>query len=37
MTLLNAPEFDERKETRRRNILIGSGVFVAAMALLTIA
>lgn len=37
MTLLNAPEFDERKETRQRNILIGSGVFVAAMVLLTIA
>jgi hypothetical protein len=37
MTLLNAPEFDERKETRKRNILIGSGIFVAAMVLLTTA
>ena len=26
MTLLNAPEFNEKQETRKRNILIGSGV-----------
>jgi len=37
MTLLNAPEFDEHKENRKRNILVGSGIFVAAMALLTVA
>jgi len=28
MTLLNAPEFDEKKESRNRNLLIGSGVLV---------
>ena len=28
MALLNAPEYDERGENRKRNILIGSGVFV---------
>jgi len=37
MTLLNAPEYDERKENRRRNIWVGSGIFVAAMAVLTLA
>ncbi len=37
MTLLNAPEFDERKENRRRNIWVGSGIFVAVMAVLTVA
>jgi hypothetical protein len=26
MTLLNAPEFNEKQETRKRNVLIGSGV-----------
>src|SRR5665213_724689 len=26
MTLLNAPEFDQKKETARRNLLVGSGV-----------
>jgi hypothetical protein len=31
MTLLNAPEFDERKENRRRNIWVGSGTFVALL------
>lgn len=36
MTLLNAPEFDERKETRTRNLLMGSGIFAAALALLTV-
>ena len=36
MSLLNAPEFNERKETRNRNILIGSGVFVVLMALIAL-
>ena len=37
MTLLNAPEFDDRKEKRKRNLLVGSGITVAAIALLTVA
>jgi hypothetical protein len=37
MTLLNAPQFDEQKETRKRNMLIGSGVLIATIALLTVA
>ena len=37
MTLLNAPEFNEQKETRNRNLLIGSGAFVALIALLAVA
>jgi len=36
MTLLNAPAFDEQKENRRRNILVGSGIFIAAMVVLTV-
>jgi hypothetical protein len=28
MTLLNAPDFDSRRETRNRNLLIAFGVFV---------
>jgi hypothetical protein len=36
MTLLNAPEFDEQKENRKRNILVGSGIFVALMVVLTV-
>jgi hypothetical protein len=36
MTLLNAPQYDERKENRRRNIWVGSGIFVAVMAVLTV-
>lgn len=35
MTLLNAPDFNEKKETRTRNILISSGV--AALGLVIIA
>ena len=31
MTLLNAPEFDERGENRRRNLLIGALVLVALL------
>ncbi|HEV2646500.1 MAG TPA: hypothetical protein VGU46_09070 [Acidobacteriaceae bacterium] len=37
MTLLNAPEFDTKKETRKRNILIGSGVGIALLAVLSLA
>jgi hypothetical protein len=36
MTLLNAPEFDERKEKRKRNILIGSGVLIALLVVLAV-
>jgi hypothetical protein len=36
MTLLNAPEFDETKETRKRNILIASGVAVALVVVLAV-
>ena len=31
MTLLNAPEFDSRREARNRNLLIGSGVLLALL------
>ena len=34
MTLLNAPVYDERGENRKRNLLIGAGVFVALVAVL---
>jgi hypothetical protein len=37
MTLLNAPEFDVHKETRKRNLLVGSGVLITALVLLTLA
>jgi len=37
MTLLNAPEFNEVKENRNRNILVGSGITVAAIAIITVA
>ncbi|HEX9199709.1 MAG TPA: hypothetical protein VF865_09130 [Acidobacteriaceae bacterium] len=36
MTLLNAPQFDEQKETRQRNILVGSGVLLVVLVLLTV-
>ncbi len=36
MTLLNAPQYDEEKERRRRNILLGSGIFIAVMVVLTV-
>ncbi len=36
MTLLNAPEFDERKEKRNRNIAIGSGVLVVVLIVLAL-
>jgi hypothetical protein len=34
MTLLNAPEYDGRRETRNRNLLIGAGVLVALLVVL---
>jgi hypothetical protein len=37
MTLLNAPAFDEKKENRRRNILVGSGITVAALVIFSVA
>jgi hypothetical protein len=37
MTLLNAPVFDEQKENRKRNILVGSGILVAALIVLSVA
>jgi hypothetical protein len=37
MTLLNAPEFNAQKETRKRNVQIGSLVAVVAIALLSVA
>jgi hypothetical protein len=37
MTLLNAPEFDEQKERRRHNLLVGSGIAIAAIAVLAVA
>jgi len=37
MTLLNAPEYDERREARKRNVLIGSGVLALVLVLVTLA
>jgi len=37
MTLLNAPEFNVQKETRKRNLLVGSGVLITTLVLLTLA
>jgi hypothetical protein len=34
MTLLNAPEYDGRRETRNRNLLIGAGALVALLVIL---
>jgi hypothetical protein len=36
MTLLNAPEFDEKKETARRNLLIASAVAVLVIAIVAL-
>jgi hypothetical protein len=36
MTLLNAPQFDVKKETRKRNLLVGSGVLIVALVLLMV-
>jgi hypothetical protein len=37
MTLLNAPVYDEQKEKRKGNILVGSGILAAALVLLSVA
>lgn len=37
MPLLDAPEYDEKKENRKRNIIIGSGVVVLLAAILAVA
>ncbi len=37
MTLLNAPEFNAGKENRKRNTLIGAGVAIALVAVLSVA
>jgi hypothetical protein len=37
MTLLNAPEFDAQKENRKHNILVGSGIGLALVAVLAVA
>jgi hypothetical protein len=37
MTLLNAPEFNETKEKRNRNILIGSGVLIIVLGIVALA
>jgi hypothetical protein len=31
MTLLNAPEYDGRRENRKRNLLVGSGILLALL------
>jgi hypothetical protein len=36
MTLLNAPEYDANRETRKRNVLIGAGVLVVLVILMGI-
>ena len=36
MTLLNAPEFNEVKEKRTHNILVGSGVSIVAITLIAV-
>lgn len=36
MTLMNAPEYDEHREKRKRNILLGSGITVAVIIVLTV-
>ena len=33
MTLLNAPEYDDRAEKRKRNLLVGSGILLALLVL----
>ena len=37
MTLLNAPGYDERRETRNRNLLIGSAALIFLTAILGVA
>lgn len=37
MTLLNAPEFDVRRESRNRNLLIGSGIIILLLFIVALA
>jgi len=37
MTLLNAPEFDVKKEKRNHNLFVGSGIAIAALIMLAVA
>jgi hypothetical protein len=37
MTLLNAPEYDGRREARNRNLLIGSGILIAVLIVTSVA
>ncbi|MEO8737336.1 MAG: hypothetical protein ABI380_12450 [Edaphobacter sp.] len=36
MTLLNAPEYNARRETRNRNLLVGAGILVVLAAVLCV-
>jgi hypothetical protein len=36
MTLLNAPAYNERRETLKRNLLVGSGILIVALVLITL-
>ena len=36
MTLLNAPEYNARRETRNRNLLVGAGILVLLSAVLCV-
>ena len=36
MTLLNAPEYDDRSEKRKRNLLIGTGILLALIAVTSV-
>ena len=36
MTLLNAPDYDDRRETRKRSLLIGAAAIVGLLILLTL-
>jgi len=36
MTLLNAPEFNEQKEKRTRNVLVGSGLLIIVLGVIAL-
>ena len=36
MTLLNAPAYNERRETLKRNILVGGGILIVVLVLITL-
>jgi hypothetical protein len=36
MTLMNAPEYDQVRETRKKNALIGAGIAIALIAVLSV-